>query len=110
MAGHDDDVARSEWLWQALMTLPARQRAAIVLVDIEGYSVADAAQILGVAEGTVKSRCARGRARLAVLLGHLRNPATGPAAGTESRSGGNPQAGATVPTRATDEADREERT
>ena len=29
-------------------------------------------RLLGVAEGTVKSRCARGRARLAVLLGHLR--------------------------------------
>jgi RNA polymerase sigma-70 factor (ECF subfamily) len=58
----------------ALGTLPVEQRAAIVLVDVEGYSVAETAQLLGVAEGTVKSRCARGRARLAVLLGHLRNP------------------------------------
>jgi len=57
----------------ALGRLPVEQRAAITLVDIEGYPVADAALILGVAEGTVKSRCARGRARLAVLLGHLRN-------------------------------------
>ena len=45
-----------------------------MLVDVEGYSVAETASILGVAEGTVKSRCARGRAKLAVLLGHLRNP------------------------------------
>lgn len=59
---------------QALGTIPGDQRAAIVLVDVEGYSVADAAVALGVAEGTVKSRCARGRAKLAVLLGHLRNP------------------------------------
>jgi RNA polymerase sigma-70 factor (ECF subfamily) len=58
----------------ALAQLPVEQRAAITLVDIEGYSVADTAVMLGVAEGTVKSRCARGRARLAVLLGHLRNP------------------------------------
>jgi RNA polymerase sigma-70 factor (ECF subfamily) len=58
---------------EGLGQLSPEQRAAIVLVDIEGYSVADAAQVLGVAEGTVKSRCARGRARLAVLLGHLRN-------------------------------------
>ncbi|MGI8418260.1 MAG: RNA polymerase sigma factor SigM [Nakamurella sp.] len=58
----------------ALATLPADQRAAIVLVDIEGYPVADAAKMLNVAEGTVKSRCARGRAKLAKLLGHLRNP------------------------------------
>ena len=59
---------------EALRRLPAEQRAAIVLVDIEGYSVADTAEMLGVAEGTVKSRCARGRARLAILLGQLRNP------------------------------------
>jgi RNA polymerase sigma-70 factor, ECF subfamily len=59
---------------EALGRLPVEQRAAIVLVDIEGWSVAETAAALGVAEGTVKSRCARGRARLAVLLGHLRNP------------------------------------
>ena len=59
---------------QALGMIPVEQRTAITLVDIEGYPVADAALLLGVAEGTVKSRCARGRARLAVLLGHLRNP------------------------------------
>ena len=38
---------------------------------MQGYSVADTAALLGVAEGTVKSRCARARTRLAVLLGHL---------------------------------------
>ncbi len=58
----------------ALAELPEEQRAAIVLVDVEGYSVAESAQLLGIAEGTVKSRCARGRAKLAKLLGHLRNP------------------------------------
>lgn len=58
----------------ALVELPAEQRAAVVLVDVQGYSIAAAAMLLGVAEGTVKSRCARGRAKLAVLLGHLRNP------------------------------------
>jgi RNA polymerase sigma-70 factor, ECF subfamily len=55
----------------ALARLPAEQRAALVLVDMEGYSVAEVAAILGCAEGTVKSRCARGRARLLPLLGHL---------------------------------------
>ena len=58
----------------ALAELPVEQRVALVLVDVQGHPVADAAQMLGVAVGTVKSRCARGRARLAVLLGHLRNP------------------------------------
>jgi RNA polymerase sigma-70 factor (ECF subfamily) len=56
----------------ALAALPAEQRAAVVLVDVQGYPVAEAAVILGVAEGTIKSRCARGRARMAVTLGHLR--------------------------------------
>ncbi|MDT0202430.1 RNA polymerase sigma factor SigM [Nocardioides sp. AE5] len=59
---------------QALESLPADQRAALVLVDMEGYPVAEAAEILGCAVGTVKSRCARGRARLAPLLGVLRAP------------------------------------
>ena len=49
----------------ALRLLPFDQRVAIVLVDIEGYSVAEASRILDVPSGTVKSRCARGRARLA---------------------------------------------
>jgi RNA polymerase sigma-70 factor (ECF subfamily) len=41
-----------------------------VLVDMEGYSIEEAAAILGCAPGTVKSRCARGRARLLPLLRH----------------------------------------
>jgi RNA polymerase sigma-70 factor (ECF subfamily) len=53
---------------RALMRLPVDQRAAVVAVDMQGYSVADAARLLGVPQGTVKSRCARGRARLALML------------------------------------------
>ncbi|MGW3746037.1 RNA polymerase sigma factor SigM [Streptomyces sp. NPDC005146] len=60
-------------LLAALGTLPAEQRAALVLVDMQGYPVAEAARILDVPTGTVKSRCARGRARLAPLLVHLRS-------------------------------------
>lgn len=56
----------------ALAELPDEQRAAIVLVDVQGWSVAESAAVLDVAPGTVKSRCARGRARLARRLGHLR--------------------------------------
>src|ERR1700685_3238344 len=56
----------------ALRTLPPPQRAALVLVDMLGYPVAEAALILGISEGTVKSRCARGRVRLLPYLSHLR--------------------------------------
>ena len=56
----------------ALRTLPPPQRAALVLVDMLGYSVADASAILGISEGTVKSRCARGRTKLLPHLSHLR--------------------------------------
>jgi RNA polymerase sigma-70 factor (ECF subfamily) len=79
---------------QALAALPVEQRAAIVLVDVQGYPVAEAAEILGVAEGTIKSRCARGRSRMALALGHLRN------GGDDGHSpGGNHPASQTVPSR-----------
>lgn len=61
----------------ALQQLNADQRAALVLVDMEGYPVEEAARMLGCAVGTVKSRCARGRARLVPLLKHLRDPEMG---------------------------------
>jgi RNA polymerase sigma-70 factor (ECF subfamily) len=56
----------------ALAELSAEQRAALVLVDMEGYPVDEVARMLEVPPGTVKSRCSRGRARLAGLLGDLR--------------------------------------
>ncbi|MGA7688970.1 MAG: RNA polymerase sigma factor SigM [Jiangellales bacterium] len=52
----------------ALAAIPADQRAAVVLVDMVGFSVAEAADVIECPEGTVKSRCSRGRARLAEML------------------------------------------
>jgi RNA polymerase sigma-70 factor (ECF subfamily) len=79
---------------EALAQLPADQRAALVLVDVQGYPVLEAAEILGVAEGTIKSRCARGRARLAIALGHLRrgddgHPPTGNRAAADTVPSGS---------------------
>ena len=53
---------------EALARLPEAQRMALVLVDLHGLPVAEAAAVLEVAEGTVKSRCSRGREALAALL------------------------------------------
>ncbi|HEY9313615.1 RNA polymerase sigma factor SigM [Williamsia sp.] len=69
------DVDLTLSIGRALDALPPDQRAAIVAIDVEGYSVAEASALLGVPAGTIKSRCARGRAKLAVTLGHLRAPA-----------------------------------
>lgn len=73
------DVHRE--LIAAMRTLPPDQRAALVLVDMQGYPVAEAASILEVPPGTVKSRCARGRARLLPLLTHLRTDRASPDTG-----------------------------
>ncbi|MBD8870997.1 RNA polymerase sigma factor SigM [Nocardioides donggukensis] len=85
-----DDERRQQVL-AALATLPPEQRAALVLVDMEGYPVAEAAAVLDCAVGTVKSRCARGRARLAPLLGVLRDPEE------PTEGSGNPDPGSSVP-------------
>ncbi len=62
------DEERRTAVLAALQTLPLDQRAALVLVDMEGYSVEETAAILECAPGTVKSRCSRGRAKLLPLL------------------------------------------
>jgi RNA polymerase sigma-70 factor (ECF subfamily) len=59
----------------ALQQLSEDQRAALVLVDLEGYSIQEAAAILDCAPGTVKSRCARGRAKLLPLVTNWQSPA-----------------------------------
>jgi RNA polymerase sigma-70 factor (ECF subfamily) len=72
----------------ALRALPPDQRAALVLVDMLGYPVADAAEVLAVSAGTVKSRCARGRARLAPRLAHLRGQTAPGTAGSGAAASG----------------------
>ena len=72
----------------ALRRLPRDQQIALILVDMLDYPVADAALIIGVAEGTVKSRCARGRARLLPRLAHLRNR-SGPESVLPAREAGD---------------------
>lgn len=56
---------------KALATLSPDFRAAVVLVDLEGMSLDEAADTLEVPPGTIKSRLFRARRRLAEELGNL---------------------------------------
>src|ERR1700744_1110927 len=53
----------------ALAALPVKERAAVVLREIECLSTADVAAILGSSEGTVRSQISRAMTRLRALLG-----------------------------------------
>jgi RNA polymerase sigma-70 factor (ECF subfamily) len=53
---------------QALLTLPDDQRVVVVLCDVQGLSYEEAADVEGIALGTVKSRLSRARARLRQFL------------------------------------------
>lgn len=55
---------------RALAAIPDDFRTAIILSDIEGLSLPEVAEVLGVPVGTVKSRVFRGRRLLAVQLGN----------------------------------------
>jgi RNA polymerase sigma-70 factor, ECF subfamily len=73
----------------ALAQLPVDQRAALVLVDMQGFSVEEAAAVLDVAAGTVKSRCSRGRRRLAALLTAPRAAPVAPSTPSAPRNPGH---------------------
>jgi RNA polymerase sigma-70 factor (ECF subfamily) len=53
---------------QALLTLPDDQRTIVVLCDVQGLSYEEAAEVEGIALGTVKSRLSRARTRLRQFL------------------------------------------
>lgn len=55
-------------VWEAIDLLPEDQQLAIKAVALDGYSVEEASQVLGVPVGTVKSRCDRARKAMAEKL------------------------------------------
>jgi RNA polymerase sigma-70 factor, ECF subfamily len=61
---------RAARLWIAIDALPEKLRTAIVLAGIEGHDVREVAALLGVPEGTVKSRLFMARQK---LKEHLRS-------------------------------------
>ena len=57
-----------EHVWRALETLPADFREVLVLRELEGLSYKEIAGVVGIPLGTVMSRLARARERLADVL------------------------------------------
>lgn len=63
--GVEDDYRE---VYSAVLALPGKYRTVIHLYYFEGLSVAEMAQTLNVAEGTIKSQLSRGRALLRDML------------------------------------------
>lgn len=68
VAARVDSEKQLQVVRQALSKLPAHERETVELVYWAELPVAEAAVVLGVAEGTVKSRLSRARRRLPALL------------------------------------------
>jgi RNA polymerase sigma-70 factor (ECF subfamily) len=63
---------RRQLLYAALAELPEKERAAVVLRDIEGFSTAEVARILGSAEGTVRSQISSARLKIRKVVGRIK--------------------------------------
>ena len=74
--GTDEPMRRAEArlaleeVRRAASRLPAEQRAALMLVTVDGFSYKEAAEIAQVPVGTIMSRLARARVALVALLEH----------------------------------------
>lgn len=64
----EENIIQSDELAQALQNVPFDQRVVLVLVDAQGLSYDEAAEILRVQNGTIASRLHRGRANLRTAL------------------------------------------
>lgn len=70
-AKFDDQKVAELAVNSAMLKLPEDQRIAISMVLIDGFTVEQTSQLLGIPAGTVKSRCDRGRKALAEILRDL---------------------------------------
>ena len=55
---------RAAQLWQAIDALPEKLRLPLVLFGIEGHDIGEVSRLLGLPEGTVKSRLFYARERM----------------------------------------------
>ncbi len=69
LPGHEASIAEHDAVWRALLTLPPRQRAALVLRFYEDLTEVQTAAAMGCAVGTVKSQVAAALAKLRTQLG-----------------------------------------
>ena len=69
MPGAQQSAVELTMVDRALQTLPDEQREAVLLVLVEGYKYAEAAEIIGCPIGTLTSRLLRGREALMIKLG-----------------------------------------
>lgn len=68
VAGGQESALAHRDLLRAFAGLPGEQRAVVMLAGVEGFSYAEAAEVLGVPVGTVMSRLSRGRERLRQMI------------------------------------------
>jgi RNA polymerase sigma-70 factor, ECF subfamily len=68
VSGEQEGHLDMEDLRSALAKLPEDQREAVMLIGASGFSYEEAAEICGVAVGTIKSRVNRARKRLSILM------------------------------------------
>jgi RNA polymerase sigma-70 factor (ECF subfamily) len=75
---HNDDrqlaFEASDYLAQGLAQIPEEFRVALVLRDVADLDYEEISQVLNIPIGTVRSRIARGRGRLADILGNSDAP------------------------------------
>src|SRR5581483_1096778 len=69
--GHQVDPVLRDRLHRAIDALPEIYRTTLIMHDIEGYTHTEIAEVLGVAEGTCKSRLSQARAQLRAVLSDL---------------------------------------
>jgi RNA polymerase sigma-70 factor (ECF subfamily) len=84
------DAETNIFLTQVLsqvMALPEAQRVTVVLVYVEGYSYQEASEVLGIPIGTVMSRLAGARSRLAQALDETRGKPQGQGAARGMKGG-----------------------
>ena len=70
----DDSLAARDLLWRALAALEPDRREVVVLKDLDGFTGAEIAEILGIPVNTVHSRLRLARADLVAALAALEGP------------------------------------